>query len=374
MSSKETQEFDHEQLEVSAEAQEADAKRERIEKEKEILIQRLAESNLVGLRERVAFILNHYPETRNSDIDLAWKFWKFFEPDIAGSGSINQEKMQKLTRLTSLTRARAKIQNEYELFLANAEVKERRRAKESEEKSTQISDKPPEVPSISFYVDESSKNGKYLIVGGLCFSGGIEAYKLSTNLVVWRKTKNITNEFHFTKLSRQRLELYKEFFAFSLSHFDTFGLKAVVLEQAGISKSVNEIVREMHYQLVYIGIKHEKESGRLTLPRQVNIFKDQDGETDKLEMARLEQDLQASFSNHFQNEVTLNQLTAIDSLDDFYIQISDLFIGSLARVLNREENNQRNHKDELAEYILSLLKLNVKERSSYQDASFVHFL
>jgi hypothetical protein len=276
--------------------------------------------------------------------------------------------------LTSITRARAKIQNEYKLFLADIEVRQRRRGREEDEKNKQLADKPPDIPEISFYVDESSKTGKYVLVGGLCSPGDVQSYKLLVNLTQWKHKREITYEFHFAKMSRQRLEEYKEFFTIALSHFDVFSFKAVAFEQAGTRKSINEIIRELHYQLVHIGITHEVQTQRLTLPRNVNLYKDKEDGTDKIEMTRLEQDLIASFVNHFDKKATLSQLVAIDSAENLYIQLSDLFIGSVARILNREKDSSLNHKDDLAEYIVSLLRLELSGQSTYQDSAFVHFL
>lgn len=135
------------------------------------------------------------------------------------------------------------------------------------------------------------------------------------------------------------------------------------------------MLNSLHYQLVHIGIKHEVKSKRLTLPRSVNVYKDKEDGVDKLEMARLEQDLSASFINHFDNEATLKRLNAVESADNFYIQLSDLFIGSVGRILNRGEDNPKlNHKDDFADYVVSLLRLEFQGHSTYQDSAFVHFL
>lgn len=71
------------------------------------------------IQERVAWILNHFPDTRNSDITLQLKYWDRFEPDLYDGRAIEPDDMYKLTRLTSLQRARAKIQNSYGLFQAS---------------------------------------------------------------------------------------------------------------------------------------------------------------------------------------------------------------------------------------------------------------
>lgn len=375
MSNEELNDLDPIQPETPAEDLIKLAKEQKNERDREILLNKLAESNLDGLREKVAFILNHYPDARNSDNNLTWRFWKVFEPEHAGSGTIDEGRMQKLTKITSLTRARAKIQNEYKLFLADVEIRNRRMDREEDEKNKQLADKPPDIPEISFYIDESSKNGKYVIVGGLCSPGDVQSYKLLTNLTQWKVKKGISYEFHFTKLTRQRLEEYKEFFTVALSHFDTFSFKAVALERTGTHGTSNKIIRDLHYHLVHAGIKHEVETKRLTLPRCINIYKDKEDGTDKLEMANLEHDLKSSFSKHFNDESTLKRLEAIESADNFYIQLSDLFIGSVARILNKEENSsQLNQKDALADHIISLLRLDLHGQSTYQDSAFVHFL
>ncbi|MGF1537508.1 MAG: hypothetical protein ACFB4J_13635 [Elainellaceae cyanobacterium] len=160
------------------------------------------------------------------------------------------------------------------------------------------------------------------------------------------------------------------------------GFKAIAFEQAGTSKSINEIVRELHYHLVQIGLKHEIDSKRVSLPQQVNLLKDSEDGTDRLEMAKLEQDLVTAFSKHFESQISLGQLEAIESSENFPIQLADLFIGSVARILNKGSDSKLNHKDDLAEYITSLLKIDLshkKHRDScseqeYKDSAFVHFL
>ncbi|MGF1537507.1 MAG: hypothetical protein ACFB4J_13630 [Elainellaceae cyanobacterium] len=153
---------------------------------------------------------------------MAWRFWKVFQPEYAGSGVIDEEKMQRLVKLISIARARAKIQNEYKLFQASPEVAEHRRELEKNERNTQLSDKPSGISTISFYVDESSKTSRYVIVGGICTLSENSFYKLITSLVTWKAKNNISYEFHFAKLTRNKLDKYKEFFYFGSQSFGCF--------------------------------------------------------------------------------------------------------------------------------------------------------
>lgn len=135
---------------------------------------------------------------------------------------IDEEKMQRLVKLISIARARAKIQNEYKLFQASPEVAEHRRELEKNERNTQLSDKPSGISTISFYVDESSKTSRYVIVGGICTLSENSFYKLITSLVTWKAKNNISYEFHFAKLTRNKLDKYKEFFYFGSQSFGCF--------------------------------------------------------------------------------------------------------------------------------------------------------
>lgn len=102
----------------------------RIEKEKRELLASLAGGDFSTQRTKVAAILNLYPESRNSDITLALKYWETFQPDIYNKHGILPKDLFKLERLHYIVRARAKIQNEYGLFQADAKVKHCRKKNE----------------------------------------------------------------------------------------------------------------------------------------------------------------------------------------------------------------------------------------------------
>ncbi|MBS3908426.1 MAG: DUF3800 domain-containing protein [Actinobacteria bacterium] len=348
---------------------------ERIAKEKASLLNKLAAFNLTEIRARVAFILNQFPGTRNSDVALAYKYWEAFYPDYMNpDGSIDKANMHKVERITSIVRARAKIQNEFGLFRASDEVRAHRRKRESKEIEEQLADKPG-VPVITFYADESGKNQKYVVVGGVCTPDAMLASKLSHYLRFdWRNKNNIKHEFHFKKMGRQELQSYKDFFAEALAA-GCLSFKAVVLEKAGVARPENKMIYDLHYQLVHKGMEHEIETKRASLPRQVNLFKDKDDGNDKLFMTELEQSLKAGFLYHFSDELSLQVLDAVESRGDICIQLSDLYAASISRVLNRSDSAARKHKDEFADFVISLLGLDLSSmEQSRQDFAMVHFL
>ncbi|MEO1390995.1 MAG: hypothetical protein AAFV85_26990 [Cyanobacteria bacterium J06634_6] len=148
------------------------------------MLRNLAAKRLSGVREKVAYILNNFPHTRNSDVDLAFKYWGFFHSDKVVNETISKKNFSEITRYTSITRARAKIQNEFGLYQADIHVANRRKELSEHKKDVELLDKP-DIPIIEFYLDESSKNSEYLAVGGLCSVDAIRSYQLTQHLRNW---------------------------------------------------------------------------------------------------------------------------------------------------------------------------------------------
>src|SRR4051812_31634001 len=90
------------------------SKEEKSEKEKTLLLADVVSGRIDTLTKRVAFLLNMYPKTRDSDVVLQIQYWKIFEGHIF-QGSVNEDVYPQLTKLTSIQRSRAKIQNDYHL-------------------------------------------------------------------------------------------------------------------------------------------------------------------------------------------------------------------------------------------------------------------
>src|SRR5689334_2303114 len=99
-----------EQLELAANHPSTE-KAEKIERQRLSLLNAIAASRLDTMQEKVAWILNHHPETRDSDIELQLWYWRQFESDLIDDGFIAVKNYYRLTRLTSIARERARVQN-----------------------------------------------------------------------------------------------------------------------------------------------------------------------------------------------------------------------------------------------------------------------
>lgn len=142
----------------------------------------------------------------------------------------------------------------------------------------------------------------------------------------------------------------------------SISFKAVCFKQSGFKGSVDQLMCDLYYQLIHKSIEHEVNTKRVSLPRMVNVYKDKD-EGDGLLITKLEQELKTGFKKHFDGKLSLNLLESVDSKHNLLIQLSDLFIGSISRILN-EQPMSFNHKDDFASFVKSLLNLNLNSDDS----------
>ena len=73
-----------EQLELGHVEQSADAQVE-VQQKRDQVLRAVASGHLNTMQERVAWILNHHPETRDSDITLQLHYWREFDGFSGGS-------------------------------------------------------------------------------------------------------------------------------------------------------------------------------------------------------------------------------------------------------------------------------------------------
>jgi len=303
------------------------------------------------LVDKVAFVLNYYPQSRNSDVELAYNFWNQFENEVFKDGKIDKRQMFNLTKITSLTRARAKIQNEYKLFLADPEIRKFRRKLRDTFSDENVNDKPHEF-SYHVYVDESGKNEDYLIVGSIwLFSFGISNYKKQRELFDWKKENNLNFEFHYKDLKDRTLKNYKKFVEKFIGLYPDLAFKAITVKRKGIA-NIYSAIEDLTTHLLYHGINQENKSGRATLPRNLNLTVDKDEVgKDAIKMENIKERMRV------QNIEGLNLLnfTPEDSFKNEILQMTDLVTASLNRLINYP--NKDTCKDKFAKYLLNIINI-----------------
>ena len=224
-----------------------DDKSERLEKEKEDLLAHVASSSLSSMHHKVAWLMNHHPDTRNSDIALQIRYWKTFESEIVYGDYVRLDDLYRLPRLVSLTRTRARIQNQYKLFQADPDVREHRGTLEEEEREKAV--ETPDYPVYAVFLDESGKESANLIVGSLWFlSAGEESLKLQRASSELIEKNKFSHEFHFSKLNKEDVPIYKELIDIFVSQGGTISFKFISVEKAGI-KNAKVALDDLFYLL-----------------------------------------------------------------------------------------------------------------------------
>lgn len=330
-------------------------KKERIEKEKQEVLQRAVSGQISDIRDRVAYILNSSTEARNSDIDLLWLYWETFEKEKLSGTSVSKDEMKNLARISSLSRMRAKIQNEYKLFQADNAVKKYRGKLDDEKRAEAIDDKPSGLGLYSVYIDESGKTGNYISVGSLWSLkfNLLATYNANLEIRKWIESKKIDFEFHFKDLSKPRLSLYKEFFLKFLTLYPQTSFKVIVLNNRGLADKFKAIT-DLTYHLISKGIEHEDTTGRAPLPRMLQVLLDEDEKgSDQLKIENIKERLKGQKIKG----LYLDSFQALSSEKNFEIQIVDLFTASINRKLHSQSDNH--YKDEFANFVLSALKFDI---------------
>lgn len=330
-----------------------DEKLLKIEKEKQDLLRKVISGDLHTKNEKVGFILNNNSSARNSDIELAWSYWQTFEHDLFNGTSVTKQDMMKLTKINSLTRSRAKIQNEYKLFLADERVRKFRGVLEDEIREEVIDDKPEGLGMYSIYIDETGKTQDFLSVGSMWIVDGFVTFRANLKIKEWVDSNMINYEFHFTEVSRNKLERFKEFFLMFLKLNPTVGFKAIIINRKGI-RDLNRAITDLTFHLINKGIAHENETGRAPLPRLLQVWLDEEESgSDQLKIENLKERLVGQKVEG----LYMGEFYAVESKKNYNIQAVDLFTAAINRKIHNPNGN--NIKDELADYILGLLNFDI---------------
>lgn len=336
-----------------------DARRER-------LLHAVNACQLNTMEERVAWLLNHYPKTRDSDITLQVRFWWHFQSDRFDGGDIPISDYYRLAKLTSLTRARALIQNKLKLFQASEDVQKHRKQLEKGEHANALK-KRPNCHQYTIYVDESGKNQDNLIVGSMWYLNGAETIKIYQMVERWKKTHGLEDELHFKSITEAKLPHYKELADLICANSAMISFKVLSVPRRGIA-NVHDALLRLTSHLLARGIEHEHTSGRAKLPRGLSVCKDaEEAGQDKIFAAELSDKMKQAAASQFHGDLYVDEFSAEDSAANVHLQITDLFTSSVGRQLN-SQGERKHPKDAFADYFLQKLgKMEISRLESIGD-------
>lgn len=330
-------------------------KLEKLEREKKELLASLAGGDFSKQKTKVAHILNLYPESRNSDITLTIKYWETFQPDIYNPHRILPKELFRLERMHYLVRARAKIQNEYNLFTSNSEVKRFRR-KHEEEMSEAVLEGAKPRRLVHVYADETGKTQKYVVVSSVWVLTGRAVFTVSQSITSWQeKSRWAKREVHFAKLGKQDMDTLKEYIGIIVQNREFLSFKSIAVERARTKRTIEQVVEKLHEHMLLRGAEHEINSNRIGLPQKIEVTIDHEQSLDAITLDELKRRINEGYAVKFGQDVEVSQIETISSRNSPLVQLSDLVAGAINRKMNNADGN--NYKDEMADLIIQMLDL-----------------
>lgn len=333
----------------------------KIEKEKKELLASLAGADFSHQKTKVAYILNLYSEARNSDITLTLKYWETFQADIYNSNGILPKDLFRLERMHYLVRARAKIQNEYNLFTANSEVKRFRRKHEETMNEEVLKDANPRK-LICVYADETGKTQDYVLVSSVWVLTGRAVFTVTQAIATWQENSSwAKREVHFARLGKQDLDTLKEYLGVIVQNREFLSFKSIAVERARTKRSIESVVDKLHEHILLRGAEHEISSKRIGLPQKIEVTLDHEQSLDAIALTELKSRVNNEYASKYGDEIEISQIETISSRNSPLVQLSDLVAGAINRKLNNQASH--GHKDEMADLVIQMLDLQLEENN-----------
>jgi hypothetical protein len=154
-----------------------------------------------------------------------------------------------------------------------------------------------------------------------------------------------------------------------MSAAPSMSFKALKLPRKGISDTPAAL-DTLFYHYIVKGVEHEHMTNRCSLPRRIRFCKDSEQPgSDILRIRRIQDQVSQYGKVHHNGKLAIGEFECKPSDQFGVLQIADLFVGSIGRVVN--PGTQQNHKDEFAKYLLDRVRLanGPEEFSESKDVS-----
>ncbi len=350
---------EHEKELAEEEQAELEKKLARVSKEKKELLSSLAGGDFSKMKTKVAYILNLFPQARNSDITLTLKYWETFQPDIYNEAGILPKDLFKLERLHYIVRARAKIQNEYQLFTSDSEIRRYRRKHEEKMHEEVLKDVAPRKV-MHVYSDETGKNQNYVIVASVWVLSGRAVFTVSKAISDWQDDSLwAKREIHFAKFGKRDVGPLSEYLKVLIQNREFLSFKAIAVEKKKTKRKVEAVVEKLHEHILINGAEHEISNNRVTLPQNIDVTIDEEQSLDSITLAEIKRRVNASYKSMHKDSLVLNDLQTVSSRKSALVQLADLVAGAINRKLNHTD--ARNYKDDMADQIIHTLDIQMPE-------------
>ena len=318
-------------------------------RERQQLLEALANSELGTLEQRVTYLLHHFPETRDSDTALAIRYWETFQADkLEAWDRCNLHILFDLDRIETIGRLRRHIQNDLGLFASTTRTGHLRHEMQLEF-HRYLAEQRRNDPEIRFYLDETGADTSRLYTGvaGICVLDWRQYEMHHAALIQWRRNQGWPETLHFTDIgadNTRHLAL--------LNQFAQRRAGLLFLGHAIPSRGmVNYALVDLFIQLVVDSLKRARDLNCLTRGRAVTVYKEASPGFDKFHLATVHQYLTEQIAREFPDALYVRDVYPIRKGLEPMLECADLIAGAMQR---RACYGGHHPKDVLAEAVMNI--------------------
>jgi len=320
------------------------------EERRDRLLAGIADSRLGTMEQRVAFLLQRFPETRESYTALCIRYWRRFQADVLERWRpLELEVLFELDRLETIGRLKREIQNKLQLFRGKEDTAQYRDSFQRELHEYLASHRDT-IPEIRFYLDETGNEGDkaYTGVAGLCMLSWQQYEMHYAAIAKWRREQNWPENIHFSETGSDRLDR-------AVSLLGQLAKRRSGLLFLGYAVSsrgrTHEDLFSLLIQLVIDSLHHLKRNGCLNEPRSLRVVKEADPGFDNLFLLKMHKQLSDLVALEFPGQVIVQPIEPVAKGREVFLECADLIAGGMQR---RALMKGRNPKDKLAEAVFNV--------------------
>lgn len=321
-----------------------------LQEERERMLADIADSRLGTMEQRVTYLLDRFPETRESDIALCIRYWRRFQSDVLEEWQpLDFEVLFKLDKLETIGRIRRHIQNKLNLFRGMEATTEYRNIFQMEFHEY-IASHQGAKSEIRFYLDETGNEGEkaYTGVAGLCMMNWQQYEKHYAALAQWRRQQNWPETIHFTETGSDRLDRAVALLAELAQRRSGLLFLGYALSTRG---RTHEDLFSLFIQLVIDSLRCLKRNGCLEEPRSLRVVKEADPGFDSMYLQKMHKQLSDLVALEFPGQVSVQPIESLAKGREVFLECADLIAGGMQR---RALYKGRNPKDRLAEAVFNV--------------------
>jgi hypothetical protein len=337
-----------------------------IERRRYKLLQQVHSKDVSTLKAKVAYVLNHYPRTRNNDKLLTIKVWEVFHPDkIIDGDKIKLQDILALPKAYDMQRYRAEIQNQLGLFLPSLQAQETRKFRQDRWKDEM---RYKNVPKITVFTSEGRMTKDSLVFGSIWIydsdNDQVEN-RIITRLLEVRNEEGLEPDFAFSHLDRENVNKAQRFFKKALDFAKVMSFKAHIVKNC---RDQSEYFPLYEKHLV-MSIDFDLNNHRIYPPKNFVFVKSVDSPPDLVEWEK-KQNIVNNINDSYKGDMRIEDIYTLKTSDSALLQIADLFAGSIS--VAYELGGEHQTQDYFTGYVLGLLGVNPLNLSSFEDRDWVN--